>query len=301
MVGLGRHTRLGNAWQQALPATVYRTQHLCTRLFPYHSEEALYGGDRKHRGIIKSLITDEYRIFEQKGVDAERVHNYLRLVLTSNEAWAAPTEVDDRRFTIFDLEGRSAPAELIKAVLHEQSTDGPAALFYHLTKEHKYDSSLPRKNIKNEALASLKKINMDPVATWWYECLKLGQMLPDYLSWASKPEGEAWPERVASTALLTSMLLFSRMGKARYLPDATTFALTLNRMVNAKLIREQLYFNNPMSPDHPREVRMLNRKQHAILNMPTLENCRRAFEWYVGQKLSWSVDTKEVKEQHDKF
>jgi hypothetical protein len=275
-------------------------KHLATTLL-LHSEEALYGGDRKHRGIIKSLITDEWRIFEQKGVDAERVHNYLRLVLTSNESWAAPTEVDDRRFTIIDLEGRSAPAEIIKAVLHEQATDGPAGLFHYLTKELEYDPALPRKNLKNEALASLKKINMDPVATWWYECLKLGQLLPDYLSWACKPEGEAWPEVVASTALLTAMQLHTRLGKARYVPDATTFALTLNRMVNTKLEREQRYFNNPVSPNHPREVRMLNRKQHTILNMPTLENCRRAFGWYIGQEISWSANEKEVKEQHDKF
>lgn len=276
-------------------------RHLATTLL-LHSEEALYGGDRKHRGIIKSLITDEWRIFEQKGVDAEKVHNYLRLVLTSNESWAAPTEVDDRRFTIFDLEGRSAPADIIRAVLHEQATDGPAALFHFLTKEHKYDSAMPRTNIKNEALDALKKINMDPVASWWYECLKVGQLMPDYLSWATKPAGEAWPEIVASTALFTSMQIFAKQARMRYNPDATTFALTLNRLIGSKLYREQKFFNNPMSPDHPREVRMLSRKQHTIINMPTLENCRRAFGWYIGNNtMAWPANEKEMKEQHDKF
>src|SRR5579863_4194238 len=276
-------------------------KHLATTLL-LHSEEALYGGDRKHRGIIKSLITDEWRIFEQKGVDAERIHNYLRLVLTSNESWAAPTEVDDRRFSIFDLEGRSAPADIIRAVLHEQATDGPAALFHYLTKEHKYDPAMPRTNIKNEALDALKKINMDPVASWWYECLKVGQLMPDYLSWATKPEGEPWPEIVASTALFTSMQIYAKTARMRYNPDATTFALHLNRMVNTKLHREQKFFNNPMSPDHPREVRMLSRKQHTILNMPTLDNCRRAFGWYIGNKdMAWPANQQEVREQHDKF
>ncbi len=273
-------------------------KHLATTLL-LHSEEALYGGDRKHRGIIKSLITDEWRIFEQKGVDAERVHNYLRLFLTSNEAWAAPTEVDDRRFTVIDLEGRRITPELVKGVVDELGKGGPAGLFHYLMQELKYDPALPRTNIKNEALVVLKKINLDPTATWWYECLRLGQVLPDYLAWAQKPEGEPWPETVSSVGLYTAMQLSTR-GRQKH-TDPTTFATSLNRMTGTKLYREQKFFNNPLSPDHPREVRMLSRKQYAVVNLPTLDNCRKAFQSYLGQDLGWFAQQKEVKEPHDKF
>lgn len=278
-------------------------KHLATTLL-LHSEEALYGGDRKHRGIIKSLITDEYRIFEQKGVDAERVHNYLRLVLTSNEQWAAPAEVDDRRFTIFDLEGRSAKPELIREVVKERVEGGPSGLFYYLTQEMEYDESLARKNVKNDALANLKKINMEPVASWWYECLRNGKMLPDYLDWACRPVGEEWPEVVASQALYQAMSNSLRTSRMRYVPDATSFALTLNKMAGVRLDKVQKYFVNPMSADAPREVRTMSKKQYTITNMPTLENCRRAFNWYIGQDLTWPVNEtrkEESVEKHEQF
>lgn len=281
-------------------------KHLATTLL-LHSEEALYGGDRKHRGIIKSLITDEYRIFEQKGVDAEKVKNYLRLILSSNEAWAAPTEVDDRRFTILDLEGRSIEPAVTKEVLKEMSEGGPSALMHYLMHDMEYDDMLARKNIKNDALANLKKINLDPVSSWWYECLKIGKMLPDYLEWASKPPGEEWPEVVASGALYTAMSLSLRASRQRYIPDITAFGSTLNKMVGSKLERLQKYFNNPASADHPREVRMLSRKQYTIVNMPTLENCRRAFNWFIGQDITWphneprEVVVDKTREKHDEF
>ena len=276
-------------------------KHLATTLL-LHSEEALYGGDRKHRGIIKSLITDEYRIFEQKGVDAERVHNYLRLVLTSNEAWAAPTEIDDRRFTIVDMEGRSVPSDTLKGVLQEMKEEGPSGLMHYLLNEVEYDETLPRRNVKNDALSNLKKINMDPIASWWYECLKMGQMLPDYLGWASKPEGDEWPEVVGSEALYVAMQLSLRHSRMRYVPDRTGFSLQLNKMTAAKLERIQKHFPNPTSPDHPREVRMMSRKQYSIVNMPTLENCRRAFNWYIGQDQTWPDNVpKEKREKHDTF
>lgn len=271
-------------------------KHLATALL-LHSEEALYGGDRKHRGIIKSLITDEFRIFEQKGIDAKTVRNHVRLVLTSNEDWAAPAEVGDRRFTVIDMEDRKLPDSLVKAIMKEMNEGGPAKLFHNLL-TMTYDPDLPRVNLKNAALASMKQINFDPIASWWHDTLRQGQVVPDYLAWATKPDKMEWPNTVSANALHTSLLV--KVGRQRYIPTLTQFSQVMNKMTGTHLERKQMYFDNPMSDEAPREVKLLPSKQYTIVNLPDLATCRAAFCKYVGQELSWP-DEPEEKPVHIQF
>lgn len=255
-----------------------------------HSEEALYGGERKHRGIIKSLITDEFRMFEPKGIDARQVRNYLRLVLTSNEQHAAPAEAGDRRFTVVDLGDRKLSRELLARVLREMSDEGgPAALHRYLL-DMPYDPTVPRVNVKNEALNLLKSINFSPLESWWHEALSVGQVLPDYLNWATKPEKDDWPEVVSSRALHTSMTIALRDRSVRQIPSEAALAQQLDRLVGARLVRTQRSFTNPMLDDMPQAVKLLGERHSTVVNMPALESCRRAFERHVGQKLKWPSD-----------
>ena len=264
-------------------------RHLAHALL-LHSEEALYGGERKHRGIIKSLITDEYRVLEQKGVDAKRVHNYLRLALTSNEDWAAPAEKDDRRFTVINMKHGGRPrmvgSKLLLQVLEELNGTGPAALFHYLLNMD-YDPKFVRINIKNEDLVDLKKVNLNPIELWWIERLESGQILPDYLTWATDPKGAAWPEVVSSTALYAHFVITLKERMTRSIPDQTVWTTKLNEMVRLKLTRVQKNFPNPQLDDVPPIVKMMSNRHTTIVNIPTLEECRRAFEAYMGHKFEW--------------
>lgn len=259
-------------------------KHLATALL-LHSEEALFGGDKKHRGIIKSLITDETRIFEPKGIDAKHVKNFLRLAMTSNEPHAAPAEVGDRRFTVIDMGDRKAEEKIWRAVLEELEKGGPASLFHHLL-NMPYDPIIARTNLKNDALSVMKQINLDPIAAWWLETLKQGQVLPDFMAWATKPTGVEWPNKVSSNALFLSLVIKSRE-RNRPIPDRTVFSSTLDKMVGIKLEREQRYFTNPMAEEAPREVKLLPSKQYTIMNLPTLAACRESFCEYLGQAIEW--------------
>lgn len=270
-------------------------KHLATTLL-LHSEEALFGGDKKHRGIIKSLITDESRIFEQKGIDAKHVRNFLRLAMTSNEQHAAPAEIGDRRFTVIDMVDRKAEEKLIRALMKEYDANGPASLFHYLL-NMKYDPLIPRTNVKNEALAVMKQINLDPVSSWWMDTLRQGQVLPDFLAWATKPAREDWPVKVSSSALYVSMLLRAkeRGTGGRAVPDRTSFAAILDKMVGLKLEREQKHYTNPMADDVPREVKLLPNKQYTITNLPPLADCRHAFCTFIGQTIEWPKEDSEGK------
>lgn len=264
-------------------------RHLAATLL-LHSEEALYGGDKRHRGIIKSLITDDFRVFEQKGIDAKQVPNYLRLVLTSNHAQAAPAEVGDRRFTVIDLGQRKISEKLTNQVLDELKAGGAAALHAYL-REIDYDPKLIRVNIKNEALADLKRVNLDPLEDWWYETLQSGYIVPDYLHWATEPKEQPWPAIVSSTALYQLMVnRLKERGQHRGIPTEAAFAQQLNRFTERKLTRRQKFFTNPMPDEAPQYVKLLGDRMSTIFDMPDLDHCRAAFERHLGQPVEWTED-----------
>lgn len=271
-------------------------RHLASTLL-LHSEEALYGGEKKHRGIIKSLITDEFRIFEQKGVDARQVRNYLRLVLTSNEQHAAPAEAGDRRFTVIDMAGRKIPPALTRKVLEEMRGGGPAALYYYLTSTFRYDPLVPRVNLKNAALAALKTVNFGPIESWWYELLGTGSLLPDYLSWAQKPKDKRWPRVVSSTALYTACVMRMRELNAK-IPTQAMFSLMVDKMTGRKLTRRQMFFQNPHADGMPPMVAQLSDRHSGIEDMPSLDICRGAFAAFIGQPMDWPDD---IDDEHRKY
>ena len=268
-----------------------------------HSEEALYGGDKKHAGIIRSLITDPWQMFEQKGVDAKKVRNYLRLALTSNDNYAAPAKPGDRRYTVFDMADRKAPDNLIKAVLEEMHGGGPAAL-HHALLEMKYDETIPRTNVKNTSLLALKTINLSPIENWWLDVLASGMVLPDMLNWATRPAKDDWPVTVSSVALHTAMMLKLKERNVRSIPSEATLAIALHKFIGIQLQRSQREYDNPLLDDWPPMVKNMNARQNSIINMPALADCRKNFEKYLGQTLLWPSEDKEVKlprAEHDKY
>lgn len=252
-----------------------------------HSEEALYAGNKKHADIMKHLISDSWSSVERKGVDVMRTRNCMRLILSSNHAHAAPAEIDDRRYTVFNLNDRKIDDEHIKRVLQEVNSDGPAGLAHYLLNEHKYDPLLARKNLKNDALLLMKQLNMSPVVAWWYEALQAGQMLPDFLQWAAIPDNQDWPQVVSVKALYVAHLLYCKEGGHR-LPTDTQFLVLLSQMTGVKFDKRQRRISNPTGDGVPREVKSIQEKQYVIHNMLGLEEAREAFDRYFAQKVDWS-------------
>lgn len=258
-----------------------------------HSEEALFGGERRHRAVIKSLITDKTRMIEPKGIDAYPIENHLRLILASNETWAAAVEHDDRRYTIIEMEQRLIDDRLIKRVLKEHDGTGPAALLY-LMQHTDYDFERIRVNLKTIEHLEMKKINLDPISEWWYEVLSNGQLLNDDQQWA-QDGNSPWPQVVGSSTLFVKYGLSCRFRNIRYILSQTMFARMLDRMVGVRLKRGRRWFTNTTSADDRSSER-----QMAIMNMPTLDACRAAFETYMRTPMEWPEDEEE-RPAHDAY
>lgn len=266
-------------------------RHLAGTLL-LHSEEALYGGDRKHASVIRSLITDEFRMFEQKGLDAKKVKNFLRLIMLSNLPHAAPAMPGDRRYTVIDMGTRKAHDELIAAVISEKVSTGPAALFHYLLHEFDYDPKLARKNLKNDQLSQMKVHNMTPLEAWWMETLMSGCLLPDRLSWAQQPDKEPWPACVGCPSLYAAMEVALRTKGTRQIPHSVSFKHLMERMLGVVLFQGSRSYNNLLIGEMgvPQAWTLLADRQLSYVNFPALAECRDGFDSYIGQKIAWPTD-----------
>ena len=264
-----------------------------------HSEEATFGGDKKHAGIIRSFITDEVQRLEKKGVDSYQIKNHARLIITTNNFNAASVAVGDRRYSIFDMGWAGLDANLRDAVLKERKEGGPAALFKYLL-DMQYDPKLARTNLKNEALATLKGVNASPIDSWWHDVLMEGQLLPDYaLCFMKAEEGDLWANQVGSTALFTSMICHLRARGTRTQGlNPPLFMNQLCRMTGRKgFARGQRSYSPILDDRAPREMQTMPIRQASILDLPDLPVCRKAFEEYLGSQLEWPEDEKPFDKQ----
>jgi hypothetical protein len=97
------------------------------------ADECLYAGNKKHRSLLKALITEKTMIVEGKGRDAEKGPNYTHLMMSSNEGWCAPVELGDRRFFMLDVApARVGDWEYFDRIRVEMVNGGRAALLHLL-------------------------------------------------------------------------------------------------------------------------------------------------------------------------
>ena len=97
------------------------------------ANEALWGGDKRMLGQLKSFVTEPFQTFEQKGVDSITMPSYTRLMLASNERHPVHIDPDDRRFVFFEVNPEHARDEgYFKAIRQWRDDNGLAHLLHHL-------------------------------------------------------------------------------------------------------------------------------------------------------------------------
>lgn len=254
-----------------------------------HSDEALYARDKRHRAIIKSLITDQSQINEAKGLEANFVRSWVRLLLTSNYDHAAPAEEKDRRYTVIHMQDRKVSESLKDAVVDEMNGDGPAALL-HLFLTMACDKEWAMSNVKNIALAEMAIDQTDPIVGWWYGLLQSGLLVPEYLTWATRPADQTWPAKVGLSALYRYFVEEMRTTSRPWgIISREAFSTKLNELTGGTRRKHLAQFYPPTDDEGniPRWVKEIPGAQRSIIDLPPLRQCREAFECYMGQVLKW--------------
>lgn len=138
-------------------------------------EEAYWAGDKGAAGTLKSLITEARITIENKGVNAYDAPNYTRLVFTSNENWAVPVGVDERRFMVLEVSNPQANRrEYFDPIFKQLETEGGFEAMLHELLNRKITSDL-RRPPETAALKNQREHSLDPLQRWVWTLAREGE------------------------------------------------------------------------------------------------------------------------------
>jgi hypothetical protein len=254
------------------------------------SEEAIYAPEKKHRSVLRSLITDRYFMAMKKFGMPEQARSYARIIFTSNDPQAAPIARTDRRYIVFDASGRKMDGALKDRFFAEMKAQGPQALL-HFLQNYAYEKDMIRTNIKDKEHEAMKIQNFNETQEWWHQILQAGDILPKSLKWATDDAKADWPFTVGKTALWANF----RDNYPRSRVSRNAWGAELAKMLGGAVPTKQVRFIIPLDF---RERTPIPERQDSFFGLPPLDACRKSFDAYMQTEITWSgVDSNPLEEK----
>lgn len=169
------------------------------------ADEAVWGGNRKDVGKLKSMITEELAMIEPKGKDTIAVRNFRHFIFASNEDWPVHLDPDDRRFFVLKVsDDHKEDFSYFEAVQEELENGGYEALLHALLHEdlsgfnpRDMPINLDAFHVKMRSASSTEQYlfealkagcfdigNRSPNIEWKSE-MRTDSVYADYLAWAA--------------------------------------------------------------------------------------------------------------------
>jgi len=237
-----------------------------------HANEAIWGGSKAEKGKLKAMISDPKMPVEMKGLDIVDMDNYLRLVVSSNEDWPVPVDLDDRRFFILDVSSVYKQDHVFFAALHaELDNGGREALMHDLLVEDISQFS-PRNKPSTPFGADIKLRSADSPTRWLHDFLNDNSWMVD---------GKVFAQYGKSVEVLKSKLYVDYEDWSRSSPDRYPAARDQFFKVIRKLLDKSMVDSRPAATTGQARERMF------ILT--SIADCRTAFEHSTGTTgcISW--------------
>lgn len=149
-------------------------------------DEAFYAGDKKHEGVLKTLVTEETLASEAKYRNMETVRNCLHLIMASNSDWVIPAGIGERRFFVLDVSESKMQNTRYFQAIKKQMDNGGREAFLHLLQNMDLKGYNIRNAPKTSALQDQKQLSMDPLSEWII-CLAQEGRLPGRVEKTSVP------------------------------------------------------------------------------------------------------------------
>ena len=185
--------------------------HMRDSLFLF-ADEAFFAGDRANEGVLKGLITEEFRINEGKGKDATPGINRIHLMMASNNEWVIPASADARRYAVFEVAStHMQDAEYFAAINDEMDIHGDAAgiaaMLYDL-RRIPLDLPFIRKAPETVGLQQQRIASLRGPAKWFFDVLTRGFVV--------NGSPRAWSENSTVEELFSSYLEWSKEMRESY-------------------------------------------------------------------------------------
>ena len=247
-------------------------------------DEALWAGDRKGEQILKALITEDTFQLERKFCDPIPVKNRLRIMIASNNQWIVPVGIRGRRYVVLDVEDRYADENNsahtaywgpLQAQFGDLAPDdGRAAMLYDLL--HMDLSSFNVRVVpKSAAKTEQKLLSQRGTEAWLFEVLQDGAFRKS--SYGSRRDIAQWSENGVGISLddgYEAYLLFSQDQREYHPRSKEWWSRDLR-----KVLKECVSFTRPRADNQDRQRMLVFR---------SLNECRAAYQEFVGADIEWA-------------
>lgn len=236
--------------------------HLKDALVVY-ADEAFWAGDKSSEGVLKAMITEEYRVIESKGKDAIMVANNLRTIISSNHDWVVPAGPMARRFFMVDVgEARRQDTKYFTAIKQQMDNGGREALLHYLLHYDLTGIDL-RKFPRTEALLDQQMMTMDLEESFWLDRLKRGEVVN---------RSGRWPDHVKCSTLFDQYLQFATQAGANRRRTETLLGLKIKKFC----------------PEIEHERFRVDGKRTYVFVLPSLKRCRELYSQRVNTEINWN-------------
>jgi hypothetical protein len=226
------------------------------------ADEAFFAGDKRHEGVLKALITEDYLAIEEKFVNVVQTRNRIHLVMATNEEWAVPSGVDERRFFVIQVSDIHKQDESYFRAVNNAIRGAELAALLHDLLEFDLSDFRLRKVPQTEALEDQKRLSLDSIADWLLVLLEEGQF----------QDQPGWPEAVATQDLHADYVTYTRSKSGRPVQDSM-FSKRVQKIVGATTVR--------------RRTGIPATSRSRSLEFPSLAECRKRFDNYTGFETDW--------------
>lgn len=169
-------------------------------------DEAFFAGDKRHEGVLKSIVTGSELNIEPKGVDSITVPNLLHIIVLGNDRWLVPATFEERRFFFVRCAStRIQDKAYFRAIQQQLDRGGYEALLHYLMLEVDLSSFEVREAPRTQELVSQMVETLRDVDAAWHECVYTGVIpgrlekngsvllrLEDFINWAAAQKSRRW-------------------------------------------------------------------------------------------------------------
>jgi hypothetical protein len=236
-------------------------------------DEALFSGDKKAAEKLKSLITEEYMVIENKYEHQKSITSYHRFFGASNKSHFVNVDADDRRFLFLRVsELKAQNDEYYKSIRDAFKNEETIGAFLHFLQKRDISTFKYRQRPKTSEHTSQKIQSLNGFERWWYEELTNPINISAWVDDA-KTNLNSSQSFISSQSLVESYKASDR-NSDRY----STIQLNQISMILKKLCPSM------------RSIRVsTNNKPTRGYNVPKLDLARREFEQYIGSEIDWYV------------
>jgi hypothetical protein len=146
--------------------------HLETTCFVL-AEEIYWAGDYSVTDALKSVATSHLLSIDEKYRRRRQVPSHLKMMFTTNHAWAISAGKDARRWFVLDVSDEKAGDDAWFKPMYHDIENGGVAEFLHLLLNLKLGEWHPRHVPKTEELVEQQILSAGSVEEWLLACADL--------------------------------------------------------------------------------------------------------------------------------